>query len=151
LSVAKTQKFVEIPMTNLKICTMKKLFLIPTLAILGLLFIQGVSKTEPEIEKTFHELAPEMPANVKAVVDQKCYGCHNAESKNDKGKAKLDWDAFEAAKKSKQIAVMGKITEALEKGDMPPAKYLENKPEGKLTESELATLLEWSTGKKKSK
>jgi uncharacterized membrane protein len=130
---------------------MKKLFLFPTLAILGLLFFQATIKTESDAEIVEYSMAPEMPANVKAVVDQKCYGCHNAESKNDKGKAKLDWDAFEAAKKSKQMATMGKITEVLESGDMPPAKYLENKPEGKLTEAELATLMEWSAGKKKSK
>jgi uncharacterized membrane protein len=130
---------------------MKKLFLFPTLAIIGLLFFQATIKTESDLGTTEHSEAPEMPANVKAVVDQKCYGCHNAESKNEKGKAKLDWDAFEAAKKSKQMAAMGKITEALENGDMPPAKFLENKPEGKLTEEELATLLEWSAGKKKSK
>lgn len=130
---------------------MKKFFLIPALAIIGLLFFQATIKSAPELDIPVHVEAPEMPAKVKAVVDQKCYGCHNAESKNEKGKAKLDWDAFEAAKKSKQMAAMGKITEVLESGDMPPAKFLENKPEGKLTEEELATLLEWSAGKKKSK
>ncbi|MCR9016171.1 heme-binding domain-containing protein [Aquiflexum gelatinilyticum] len=130
---------------------MKKSFLLPTLAILGLLFIQGTSKTDAVSEYELHALAPDMPANVKAVVEQKCYGCHNAESKNEKGKAKLDWDAFEATKKSKQLATMAKINETLSKGEMPPAKFLENKPEGKLSESDLATLMEWSAGKKKSK
>ena len=130
---------------------MKKSFLLPTLAILGLLFIQGTSKTDAVSEYELHAMAPEMPANVKAVVEQKCYGCHNAESKNEKGKAKLDWDAFEATKKSKQLATMAKINEVLVEGEMPPAKFLENKPEGKLSESDLATLMEWSAGKKKSK
>ena len=129
---------------------MKKTFLFPTLAILGLLFIQGTSKSVSESEIELNAMAPEMPANVKAVVEQKCYGCHNAESKNEKGKAKLDWDAFEATKKSKQLATMAKINETLAKGEMPPAKFLENKPEGKLSESDLATLMEWSAGKKKS-
>ena len=130
---------------------MKKSFLLPTLAILGLLFIQGTSKTDAVSEYELHAIAPDMPANVKAVVEQKCYGCHNAESKNEKGKAKLDWDAFEATKKSKQLATMAKINEVLVEGEMPPAKFLENKPEGKLSESDLATLMEWSAGKKKSK
>jgi cytochrome c551/c552 len=130
---------------------MKKSFLIPSLAFLGLLFVQGTTKTVSVTETELHALAPDMPANVKAVVEQKCYGCHNAESKNEKGKAKLDWDAFEDSKKSKQMATMAKITETLEKGDMPPAKFLENKPEGKLSESDLATLMEWSAGKKKAK
>ena len=100
---------------------------------------------------TIMEHVPTLLANVKAIVDQKCYGCHNAASKNEKGKAKLDWDAFEATKKSKQLATMAKINETLSKGEMPPAKFLENKPEGKLSESDLATLMEWSAGKKKSK
>jgi len=129
---------------------MKKSFLLPSLAILGLLFIQGTTKTDAVSEYELHAMAPDMPANVKAVVEQKCYGCHNAESKNEKGKAKLDWDAFEATKKSKQLATMAKINEVLVEGEMPPAKFLENRPEGKLSESDLATLMEWSAGKKKS-
>jgi len=129
---------------------MKKLFFLPALAIIGLLFFQGISKTASESSSLSHEIAPDMPPNIKAIVEQKCYGCHNAESKNEKGKKKLDWDEFEASKKSMQLATKGKIAEVLESGDMPPAKFLENKPEGKLTETELATLIEWSAGKKKS-
>jgi mono/diheme cytochrome c family protein len=128
---------------------MKKLFLLPALALLGLLFFQGTTKTSNGYEVSPLATMPDMPANVKAVVDQKCYGCHNAESKNDKGKAKLDWDAFEASKKSKQVAVMKKINEVVVNGDMPPKKYLENRPEGKLSEADIATLTSWSSGKKK--
>lgn len=128
---------------------MKKRFLIPTLAVLSILFFQGTTKTVSDSENKLHVMEADMPANVKAVVDQKCYGCHNAESKNEKGKKKLDWDDFEASKRSKQIATKGKILEALENGDMPPAKFLENKPEGKLTKEEVATLMEWSKSKKK--
>lgn len=129
---------------------MKKLSLLPMAAMVGLLFFQGTQKPEAIPAPVFHSMAPDMPADVKAVVEQKCYGCHNAESKNDKAKAKLDWDAFEASKKSKQMATKGKIAEVLAKGDMPPAKFLEKKPEGKLSEEELATLTQWSNSKKKS-
>lgn len=130
---------------------MKKLSLLPVAAIVGLLFLQANPKPEADTMLALHPEAPALPADVKAIVQQKCYGCHNANSKNEKGKAKLDWDALEAAKKSKSMASMGKISEALTEGTMPPAKFLENKPEGKLTEAELATLMEWSAGKKKSK
>lgn len=128
---------------------MKKLSLLPLAAVVGLLFFQGTTKPEVENYPLHPAMAPDMPANVKAIVEQKCYGCHNAESKNEKGKAKLDWDAFEASKKSKQMATKGKIAEELRAGEMPPKKFLEMKPEGKLTEAELATLLDWSAGKKK--
>ena len=124
---------------------MKKLLLIPFVALLGLFFMQATPKPEvdPDPQDDF------MPANVKAVVDQKCYGCHNANSKNEKGKAKLDWDALGKLKKAKRMAAMGEIAEVLEKGEMPPKKFLEFKPEAKLSESDLATLKEWSAGKKK--
>ncbi len=130
---------------------MKKLSLLPVAAIVGLLFLQANPKPEADTMLALHPEAPALPADVKAVVQQKCYGCHNANSKNEKGKAKLDWDALEAAKKSKSLATMGKISEVLTEGTMPPAKFLETKPEGKLTEAELAMLMEWSAGKKKSK
>jgi mono/diheme cytochrome c family protein len=126
---------------------MKKLFIIPFAVIVGLLFFQGKSALKPSSPAP----AADLPAEVKAVVDKKCYGCHNANSKNEKGKAKLDWDALTKQKKSKRVGTMGKISEVLEKGEMPPKKFLENKPEAALSEAELATLVAWSAGKKKSK
>ena len=128
---------------------MKKLILIPALALVGFLFLQGKSTSEAESVNTMDMHQAALPDNVKAVVDQKCYGCHNANSKNEKAKAKLDWDALDKMKKSKRMAAMGEISEVLEKGEMPPNKFLENKPEAALTEAELATLVEWSAGKKK--
>lgn len=129
---------------------MKKIFLVPTLGVLALLILQAFT-IESEIPKN-EDLALDeaIPAHVKTIIDSKCYGCHNAESKNEKGKKKLDWDEFESSRKAKQLATMAKINEALIEGDMPPAKYLENKPEGALEAEELQTLLDWSAGKKKS-
>ena len=128
---------------------MKNLSFIPVAALVGLLFLQANPKPEADTLVALHPEAPALPSEVKAIVQQKCYGCHNAESKNEKGKAKLDWDELEAAKKSKALATMGKITEELEEGSMPPARFLESNPDKKLTEAELETLMEWSTGKKK--
>jgi len=127
---------------------MKKLLLIPVLAFMGVLFFQGISESNTEPE-TINYTDAALPDDVKAVVDKKCYGCHNANSKNEKAKAKLDWDALDKMKKSKRLAAMGEISEVLEKGEMPPKKFLENKPEAALSESELATLVAWSAGKKK--
>jgi mono/diheme cytochrome c family protein len=126
---------------------MKKLYILPFAVIIGLLFIQGKSA----LTSSSTAPAADLPAEVKAVVDKKCYGCHNANSKNEKGKAKLDWDVLAKQKKSKRTGTMGKISEVLEKGEMPPKKFLENKPEAALSEAELATLVAWSAGKKKSK
>ena len=128
---------------------MKKLSLISAIALFGLFFVQAVQP----VPQPASDLHPEgwLPNDVKAVVDQKCYGCHNANSKNEKAKEKFDWDATGELKKAKRLAVMDKIAEVLEKGEMPPKKFLEFKPEAKLSESDLATLKDWSSGKKKSK
>jgi mono/diheme cytochrome c family protein len=125
---------------------MKKLLLLPLMALIGLFFMQGTSEPVTVVEPHQDTV---IPANVKAVIDQKCYGCHNVNSKNDKGKAKLDWDALAKMKKAKRMATMEEIAEVLEKGEMPPKKFLDFKPEAKLSESDLATLKEWSAGKKK--
>lgn len=125
---------------------MKKLLLLPLMALIGLFFMQGTSKPVAVADPYLDGV---IPANVKAVIDQKCYGCHNANSKNEKGKAKLDWDALAKMKKSKRMAAMDEIAEVLDKGEMPPKKFLDFKPEAKLSESDLATLKEWSAGKKK--
>lgn len=73
---------------------MKKLLIVSFAFIVGLLFFQGKSAV-----KSSSAAAADLPADVKAVVDKKCYGCHNANSKNEKGKAKLDWDALAKQKK----------------------------------------------------
>lgn len=129
---------------------MKKLLLIPALALTVFLFSQAISKETVENIIEAVEFDNEIPAHVKAVIDQKCYGCHNAESKNEKGKKKLDWDEFESSRRAKQLATMAKINETLIEGEMPPAKFLESKPEGKLSPEELQTLLDWSAGKKRA-
>lgn len=130
---------------------MKKMFLFPALALVGLLFFQGTAPSVSEPGIAYVEVLPDLPPDVKVVVDQKCYGCHNADSKNDKGKAKLDWDQFKASKRGKQMAMMKKINEVVVNGDMPPKKYLENRPEGKLSEEDMAILTSWSAGKKSGK
>ena len=36
----------------------------------------------------------EFPANVKEIIDNKCFDCHNSESKSAKSKGKLNFDKF---------------------------------------------------------
>ena len=86
----------------------------------------------------------EMPENVKSIVDNKCYGCHSAEGKSDKAKKALMWDDLSSLSKVKQISKLDDISEAVEGGEMPPAKFLENFPDKKLTEEESKVLMEWA-------
>ncbi|MBS0000403.1 MAG: heme-binding domain-containing protein [Cyclobacteriaceae bacterium] len=86
----------------------------------------------------------DMPDNVKAVVDTKCFGCHNVESTNDKAKDKLLWDKLDDLSKAEFVSALGSIEEVLDEDEMPPAKFLEKKPEMKLTADEKMVLRDWA-------
>ena len=85
-----------------------------------------------------------MPENVKSIVDAKCYGCHSPEGKSDKAKDKLLWDELSNLSKIKQISKLDNISEVVEKGDMPPEKFLESHPDKKLTDEEAKILKDWA-------
>ena len=119
------------------------LFAVPLLAIM-ILFIQAKKPLESGTTTFQADTVVEFSTEVKAVIDQKCFGCHNANSKNEKGKAKLQWDTMTTLAKAKQIALMDEVIEVLEEGKMPPEKFLAYKPEGKLSESEIKALKEWA-------
>jgi uncharacterized membrane protein len=89
------------------------------------------------------ELA-KMPENVKSVIENKCMGCHNTDSKNDKAKEKLDFKTMEGLAKIKKIGTFNHIVEALEKNEMPPEKFLDRYPDKKLSEEEAKMIMDWA-------
>lgn len=82
--------------------------------------------------------------DVKAIIDQSCVGCHNAESKNDKGKAKLMFESLDTLSTARLVAKLEAIHEVVNDGSMPPAKFLEFKPEAALNAAQKASLLKWA-------
>jgi len=84
------------------------------------------------------------PADVKAVIDNKCYGCHSKDGKSEEAKAKMMWDSIPLYPKVRQIAVLDDISEVLEKGEMPPEKMIEMHPEAALTPDQKALLKKWA-------
>lgn len=85
-----------------------------------------------------------IPENIDKTLKNTCYGCHNSESKNTKGKLKLKLDDFPTMKKSKLISKLSKIAKSLEKGKMPPKKFLEHYPEKALSVDDKAALIDWA-------
>lgn len=84
------------------------------------------------------------PKKVDAVIQDKCFGCHNQNGKNEKAKQKLMWDQLLTLPANEQAATLGEIQETLEKGSMPPARFLENNPDKKLTDAEAALMKKWA-------
>ena len=99
--------------------------------------LNKTEKQEPE------KIKVEMPVNVKTVFENKCFGCHNTDSRNDKAKEKLDFKTFNDLKTFKKIGTLRDIAEVIEKGEMPPKKFLERFPDRKPSDIEYEILSKW--------
>ena len=118
----------------------------PALLIIASLFVVAGF-----VQLTFHNgnevnetNAVKIPKKVQAVIDKSCFGCHSEGGKSDKVKEALQWDKLSEYDKTKLVSVMDGIIEVIEKKEMPPEKFLANKPEAKPTDEEYKILLEWA-------
>lgn len=84
-----------------------------------------------------------IPENVKAIIDNKCMGCHKPDSRNKKAKEKLQWEKVPKMNKEEQAHFIAEMFEVLEAGKMPPKKALERRPQMKLNLEEERVLLMW--------
>jgi len=84
------------------------------------------------------------PEDVKKVIDNKCFSCHNPDSKSDKAKEALNWTTLPGLEKSAQVTKLDKIIEVLDKGKMPPKKMIEMHPEAKISEADSKILKDWA-------
>lgn len=84
-----------------------------------------------------------MPVKVQAVFENKCYGCHNDESRSDKAKDGLNFSTLEQLDKMKKIATFGDVKKEVAEGEMPPKKFLEKHPEAALSKEESKILVDW--------
>lgn len=103
-----------------------------------------LSLTSGANEKPSKSQPANMSDEVKVVIEQKCFGCHNTDSKNDKAKEDLDFNTLDGLSKMKQISAYNKIAEVLEKQEMPPQKFLERFPDKNVTEAERTLLMDWA-------
>lgn len=85
-----------------------------------------------------------IPDDVQTIIDKSCYGCHNADAQSDKAKNKLMFEELSKLSKSKVVAKLGEIAEAVEENDMPPGKFLEKYPDKALSEEEATKLKAWA-------
>lgn len=81
---------------------------------------------------------------VKKVIDNKCFSCHNPDSRSDKAKDALNWNTLMGLEKSVQVSKLDKVIEVLDKGTMPPKKMVEMHPEAKISEADSKILKDWA-------
>lgn len=131
----------------------KKTYFLPLLIIAVSFGLYSFSKTEKRNYDSVKDVdSIVIPEEVQTIIDNKCYGCHNTESRGDKSKKKLNFDYFTNGEysKGKIISKLGKIKETLDENEMPPEKYLAKKPEKKLTADEKTILENWVINQKKA-
>ena len=90
------------------------------------------------------ELITQMPDEVSTLLESRCYGCHTTGAKSDDALKAVNFSEWANYKVSKQVAVLGDITNVVEKGKMPPEKYLKNNPEKELTDVEKKLIIDWT-------
>jgi tRNA A37 N6-isopentenylltransferase MiaA len=88
--------------------------------------------------------SPEFPEEVQQVLASACYDCHSSAGQNEDAKKALNFETWDDYRLTKQITLLGDIAEVIEKDKMPPGKYLEFKPDRKLSESQKELILNWA-------
>ena len=135
---------------NFKNMNRIKITLLPTiLFMLSIVFLYNAENIETPLRIESANAAVEMPSNIKAILENSCTGCHNSESKNTKGKKKLDFDNFNNGKYTvgKQIAKLNGIVKILSKSQMPPKNFLKKFPDRALSVDDNKALSKWAKDK----
>lgn len=96
-----------------------------------------VTQDLPKVESTY-------PAEVKKVIDGKCYGCHSDKGKSQDAKDALLWDSLLNLPKSGQIATLDDIIKVLNENKMPPEGAVKKYPEMKMSPEETRILKSWA-------
>jgi hypothetical protein len=124
---------------------MKTLIKISLLLFLTVaLFVRAYYSDHSKDISVIQQVGITIPADVKAVVDNKCYGCHSKDGRSDEAKKDLMWDSIPLYPKERQIAVLDDISKVIEKGKMPPEKMIEMHPEAAITKEQGELIKKWA-------
>jgi len=84
-----------------------------------------------------------MPKSVRSVFLNKCFDCHNQQSKSDKAREALNFSTLDQLNKFKLIAKFNESAKEIEEVKMPPRKFVDKHPEADLQVNERKLLLDW--------
>lgn len=111
----------------------------------GILFLVfSISSSVLAVEGLDKGTTSKLPENVNVIIQKSCYGCHNSDSRNEDAKEELDFNKMDKLSLMKKISAYKNIGETVEENEMPPKKFLEKRPEKKLSEEEKLVLINWA-------
>lgn len=85
-----------------------------------------------------------IPEELGVILKSSCYDCHSKGAKSEKALKAVQFDLWDDYRVTKKIGILAEISEVVEEGKMPPKKYLEHKPDRKLSEVQKKQLLDWA-------
>lgn len=89
-------------------------------------------------------LISQIPEEVNTLMVASCYDCHTAGAKSEDALKALNFSEWEEYRMTKKVAVLGDIGKVVEKGKMPPEKYLDRNPDKKLSETQKKLIADWT-------
>jgi len=112
----------------------------------GALFLM-VATTNPmkaqDVQKEAEKAKP-VPAAVTAILEKSCIGCHSDEGST-LAKMHFNFTKWNEYSSDEQASTGQDICKILNKGKMPPKKFLKKYPETKLTDTQKTTLCNWAS------
>lgn len=90
------------------------------------------------------ELALGFPEEVTKLLENSCYDCHTNAASNAKAKMKLNFSKWNDLTDSRKVSRLGDICLTLNKGSMPPSRYLSNNPDKALDKEQKELLCKWT-------
>lgn len=123
---------------------MKNVIIAIALVSMSLIFMNFSKVENQETNNAPMATTIDIPDNIQEILDNSCFGCHNAKSKNLKGKRKLKFDKLNDLKTYKAIGKLTDIAEVIAESEMPPAKILKKYPDMTLTDEQKEILSSWA-------
>ena len=111
------------------------------IAFFALSFTDGNTNTQGAMDNPKYVI----PSDAQNVIDNSCYGCHSSDGNSTKGKMKLNFDKMQNMSTGKFVSKMSKIVKVLDKGKMPPKKYVAKHPEEALSDEQISALKTWAS------
>ena len=112
--------------------------------VAGVILLQGSRIMKNNDQASVYDAAFVYPANVKTVIDNKCYGCHSIKGRSDDAKEALMWDSVPNLEKGKLVAKLNDMIDVLNDGSMPPEDVVKKYPDAKLLDEERKILKDWA-------
>ncbi len=87
-----------------------------------------------------------MTDDVKAIIDNSCFQCHNSEATNEHAVMDLNFDELDDLPMVQKLVKLNNISKEVEEKKMPPQRFVENSPDKALSDEDITLLTEWVKG-----